>query len=296
MRDWENYVRAVVTRYKGRVRAYEIWNEPNLTRPDVYYSGSAEKLVELTKIAYQVIKSVDPSAKVVSPAPVAEVSRIEPFFRLGGGQYIDVFAAHFYAIPPEVLPKTIREFQDLMARYGIQDKEIWNTEQGYLSAAATNKQDYLVQHGGVFANRLGEAEYAAFLARSLVLEAANGISRSYWYDWDSAEMGLAGPNGNSPKAAAIAYAQMYRWLAGSSVAGCAPNGALWICELRKSGGRKAWMLWATTPVMANLPVEWGAQEYQDLSGRDVNFGSGHAVLVTPSPVLIKGDAGTWNAN
>jgi len=301
MRDWENYVRAVVTRYKGRVRAYEIWNEPNLFhpagRPGGYYSGSAEQLVELTKIAYQVIKSVDPSAKVVSPAPVAEVSRIEPFFRLGGGQYIDVFAAHYYAIPPEVLPKLIRQFRDMMTRYGVEDKELWNTEQGYvgyLSGPGINKQDYQVLQGGWMANRLGDAEYAAFLARSLVLEAANGISRSYWYDWDGGDMSLAGPKGNSPKAAAIAYAQMYRWMAGSSVAGCAPNGALWICEFRKSGGRKAWMLWATTPVMANLPVEWGSQEYQDLSGRDVNFGSSHAVLVTPSPVLIKGDAGTWN--
>src|SRR5512146_1799343 len=37
LQDWQDYVRAVVTRYQGRIQAYEIWNEANLAG---YSTGS----------------------------------------------------------------------------------------------------------------------------------------------------------------------------------------------------------------------------------------------------------------
>jgi len=44
LEDWRNYVRTVATRYKGRIKAYEIWNEPNLEN---FYSGTPEAMVDL---------------------------------------------------------------------------------------------------------------------------------------------------------------------------------------------------------------------------------------------------------
>ena len=40
--DWQDYVRQVATRYKGRIFAYEIWNEPNLQQ---YWIGNTDQLV-----------------------------------------------------------------------------------------------------------------------------------------------------------------------------------------------------------------------------------------------------------
>jgi hypothetical protein len=66
LKDWSEFLTALATRYKGRIQAYEIWNEPNLdrewgnTKPDpVAYSA-------LLKDGYQAIKAADPQALVIS--------------------------------------------------------------------------------------------------------------------------------------------------------------------------------------------------------------------------------------
>ncbi|MCL6430760.1 MAG: cellulase family glycosylhydrolase [Anaerolineae bacterium] len=67
---YAEFMRQMAARYKGRVQAYEIWNEQNLW----YEWGghghrlSAAKYVELLRAAYYAIKSVDPGAVVVSGA------------------------------------------------------------------------------------------------------------------------------------------------------------------------------------------------------------------------------------
>ncbi len=65
------YLRQMAARYKGRVQAYEIWNEENMARE---WGGlgnrlNAAKYVNLLKVAYTAIKSVDPGAMVISGAP-----------------------------------------------------------------------------------------------------------------------------------------------------------------------------------------------------------------------------------
>jgi hypothetical protein len=51
----------VAARFKERVRAYEIWNEPTYTMGDEVYSS-------LLKAAYPQIKAADPLASVVAMA------------------------------------------------------------------------------------------------------------------------------------------------------------------------------------------------------------------------------------
>lgn len=62
--DWTNYVKAVAKRYRGKIKYYQIWNEPADKR---FYYGSWTKLSWLCVTATAAIKSVDPSARVVSP-------------------------------------------------------------------------------------------------------------------------------------------------------------------------------------------------------------------------------------
>ena len=73
LEDWRNYVRTVATRYKGRIKAYEIWNEPNLEN---FYSGTPEVMVNLAREAYSVLKEVDPSIVVVLRANAISVGDI----------------------------------------------------------------------------------------------------------------------------------------------------------------------------------------------------------------------------
>jgi GH35 family endo-1,4-beta-xylanase len=68
MQDWQDYVTTVVTRYKGKIFAYEIWNEVDL---DGYWTGSVNQMVQIAQMAYQTIKQIDPAATVLSPSLVA---------------------------------------------------------------------------------------------------------------------------------------------------------------------------------------------------------------------------------
>jgi hypothetical protein len=64
--DWLDFLTAFVTRYKGRIRAYEIWNEPNLAREWCSKPPSPSAYAALLKASYDKIKSIDPNAMVVS--------------------------------------------------------------------------------------------------------------------------------------------------------------------------------------------------------------------------------------
>src|SRR5665213_1098357 len=98
--DWDNFVRALATRYKGRISSYELWNEPNAGG---YWSGSTEQMVELAQHAYTIIKSIDPGAIVTTPAasstgyPLAHDAWLEKYLSAGGGKYADVIAWHGYS-------------------------------------------------------------------------------------------------------------------------------------------------------------------------------------------------------
>ena len=60
--DYVDFVREVANRHKGRITAYQIWNEAN-TRS--FYEGDWTALAKLTRRAHDAIKLMDPSAQVV---------------------------------------------------------------------------------------------------------------------------------------------------------------------------------------------------------------------------------------
>jgi len=66
LKDWTDFLTAFATRYKGRVRAYQIWNEPNLAREWCKQPPNPEQYVQLLKASYQAIKRADPNALVIS--------------------------------------------------------------------------------------------------------------------------------------------------------------------------------------------------------------------------------------
>ena len=60
---WRNYVRSMAERYRGRIRYWEVWNEPDLAG---FNGMSLEEYVELQKAAYEEIQKVAPEAFVMS--------------------------------------------------------------------------------------------------------------------------------------------------------------------------------------------------------------------------------------
>lgn len=122
MNDWINAVRAIVTRYKGQVRQWELWNEPHLPGFSVFWRDTPEKFVELLKSGYETVKSVQPDSEVIIGGMT---SRYLPFYRellrLGGGPYFDWLGIHGRMQTPD-------GFYALDQKFGVKPKPWLNTE------------------------------------------------------------------------------------------------------------------------------------------------------------------------
>lgn len=293
LESWKQYVSKLVKRYRGRVKYYELWNEPYFDGPGkkAYYTGSVETMVEMARLAQAILRENDPGAKLVSPGFTHEPKLyLEKFLRAGGGAFCDVIAFHFYSSTPEKSFDKIRLVRELLGRFNMSDKPLWNTEQGYEIAPA----DQPVPGAGGFGVR-DLATLAAYVPRTLVLGAAAGLSRVAWYSWDPSPMGLFDDDAGQVNAAGRAYITSLRWLAGTTVSDCGPlSGKLWKCTLSR-GSRTAYMLWRADnePQGFLPPSDWRVVSIESLGSPEAELKGGNAVSASGSPVLLKTDRFPW---
>lgn len=97
-KDWFDFYTALVRRYRGRIRYYEVINEPNGTMP------VAEDYFRYLKLSYEIVKANDPDAKVVGICSTGDYGAdtgafIEKIGKLGGFKYFDILSFHPYAAP-----------------------------------------------------------------------------------------------------------------------------------------------------------------------------------------------------
>lgn len=245
LEDWERYVRTVATRYKGRVTAYEIWNEPNLPR---FFSGSPQELVRLTCAAQRTIKLVDPNAIIVSPAALGDygVVWLDKFLAAGGGNCFDVLGYHFYNKhkDPETHIVIFKSIRDTEHKYGSATKPIWNTEAGWLIESVQQKIDARVAGFENGARVLTRKEAPAIVARTFILHAAMGTERFYWYALDNDAMGLLERSG-AAKPAWRSYVQTANLLTNRMVKRCISNDSVWSCSINEGDRTVAIAMWVT---------------------------------------------------
>lgn len=308
MKDWANYIRTVATRYKGRISTYEIWNEPAFSEieatvengmPTHFFTGSAAKMVEMSRIAYTTLKEVDPSIIVVSPSVTNAgngLKRLETFLKLEGAKWADVIGYHYYVSPPEVTVSLTMGLRSLLNAYGVSDKPIWNTEMGYTFSRID--LGILPQPPkGDFRDILDYWTGAGYVARALILAAANGIDRVYWFNWDGEPphptMGLAGFAGRNPTLMTMTYKTVYDWLVGSSVKDCnrGSNG-VWSCSIDQ-GSRKGMLVWAEKGSAVWNAASFPAAAYEQVGRTDTAVSQGQGIVVTTLPILVKAEPLRW---
>jgi len=279
--DWDDFVRALVTRYKGRISSYEMWNEPNASG---YWTGTPAQMAELAAHAYGIIKSIDPAAVVTTPAAsstgwtLSHDAWMDEYLDAGGGKYADVIAWHGYsgrndrpALPPEELSAQIRALTAVLEKHHLGQMPIWNTEGGW------GKNDQLPD----------ESAQASFLMRWYLLQFTNGVARAYWYQWDNPNWGTLWREGTGNTPAAAAYQVVHDWISGTTAASpCRPrqSSKLWTCDLQKGTVlyRAAW----STSGEESFPDVNHVEAYWDSSGGK-HAVNGAPVMVGLQPILVK---------
>jgi len=271
--DWIVFVRTVATRYKGRITIYEIWNEANLKAH--YWTGSVEQMVSLVRTAHDVIKTIDPTAIIVSPSAttVYGLPWFSEFLSRGGGQYVDVIGYHFYVTPgpPEAMVELVEKLKDIMRANGVGNKPIWNTESGWLPP------------GPPIPDNIG----AAYLARSYILLWAEGVQRSYWYAWDDSGVSVRTTKADNatPTLAGQAFGTMQKWLVGTRMDWCREDASqTWTCQLNRDGSPE-WIVWnADRAVPFAAPPSWHVESVLPLLDAAHAFNDG--IVADQIPQLL----------
>ncbi len=276
IQDWRDYITAVGQRYQGRIRNYEIWNEPN---DPTYYSGTVPQLVQLTQEAYKILKSIDPSNTVVAPVPY-ETGYLDQLLQGGIVSYTDVIPFHIYTYtaPPETIGPTIANVRLIMAKDGVASLPFWDTE------------------GASGDTTVSELQGAAYIVRRYLVDLAYGSARYDWYTWSKGSTFCAATEENNPQQltkAGVAFGILERWLTGASLTGVAIDAAgTWQMSFTLAGGTPALIVWnPSSSVQFSIP-SW----VQAATALDIFNGStavqGSTITVNAYPLLLSGFNGT----
>ena len=242
---WKNYVAAIAGYASGRIKYWEVWNEP---KNAYYWNGTVAQLVRMAKDAREVILSIDPQAVMLTPPSHGPWQTL--YFAAGGPQYADVITYHGYVYKSGCVgyPIASDELQIIsgvravMATYGQSDKPLWDTETSWGVTGASCFYDQDLQ--------------SAFLAQLLMLHWSAGVERVFWYQYNNQQNGtLWTPNSNSHHRnlpgtlhkAGVAYEQVYKWMGGVTMNGsCSVSRTTWTCDFSGSDGYVAQAVWDTS--------------------------------------------------
>jgi hypothetical protein len=309
---WTNYVRALVTRYSpanwGGVRgiaAYQVWNEANVVN---FWTGTPLQMAQLTKAAWNTVKSVDRGALVLSPAYASRISeQIKGIKRFAfawvdgvpAWKYTDAISLNLYPLEkygttlgtPEKSMALLAQARTLLGYGGVPaSKPIWNTEINYGMKSVGSRP-------------ISAEAQAAYVLRTFLLNAANGVQRVDWYAWDMGYLPngttlgntrLTDPaNGTTPTLAGKAFGLAQSWLlkgtlvgATSSAKPCAKDRAgTYTCVIRYNRGFKR-VYWNPTKKVTVLAAK-GATYKVGIYGVRKAVKSRAKVTVDYRPVLVR---------
>ena len=201
-----DFLTALATRYKGRIDAIQIWNEPNLAREWGDRPPNAAQYTQMLKASYQAVKAADPNMIVITAgmAPTGTCCDIavpdDQFYRemyqaMGGNSdgYFDMLGVHGagFAAPPEASPdetaaneaqyggerffafRHIEDIRQIMVENGDADKRVVVLEFGWTNDNRPDSPYYWHGAGG----GIDEPTKAAYLRRAYEYAANN------WQPW-----------------------------------------------------------------------------------------------------------------
>ncbi len=189
--DFARYVVAAVSRYRGTVSYWQVWNEPDIHG---FWRGSAEQYAELLIVSYHAVKAANPASWVVlgglaqgGDHQPAFLDRVLTVCRQRGEPCFDIMAFHTNFRTLRAIRDQFDRNRRTLAQYGF-DRPIWITESSYTSDP---RFQTVPGYEG------GEASQARYLEDALTLSMSLGAQRVFWAELsdynarDAAAGGLA---------------------------------------------------------------------------------------------------------
>ena len=195
--DFNFFMGEMAKRYKGRVQAYEIWNEQNLAHENGGRVANALFYMDMLVGASNAIRANDPSAIIVSGAPsstetnlasvaISDITFLDQMFsdpRFNSA--VDIVGVHpgghsnppdtywpsnpgpgpHYVTSKEFYFRRVEDVRALMVRKGLGDKKVWVTEFGW--ATKNNTKGY------EFGNYISFQQQADYIVRAFQLARTN---------------------------------------------------------------------------------------------------------------------------
>lgn len=163
------FAEAGVSHFKGRGILWELWNEPNHStfwKPD----SNVGDYVKLAKAVYPRVKRADSTALLLGPALAGwDFDYLEEAFKKGLLDSLDAISVHPYgsSIPEDayLYYSTIRALVSKYARAGRRFPVV-SGEWGYSAI-----------------NHITVERQSQYIAREFLVNLANDIPLSIWYDW-----------------------------------------------------------------------------------------------------------------
>lgn len=197
LQDYGDFCGAIAERYRGRIAAYQVWNEPNLSREWGDEAPDPAAYTEMLKICYEAIKEADPEAIVISaglaptgtnlPLAMPDSEYLQGMYEAGAADYFDVLGlnAPGYKAAPEVSPdeaettaeygggrwfafRHVEDMRAIMEANGDSDKQVAILEMGWTTDRFN--PDYAW-------HAVTEAEQADYLVR------AYEYAAEHWRPW-----------------------------------------------------------------------------------------------------------------
>jgi O-antigen ligase len=160
--EFGRFVETTVNRYKGKVKYFQLWNEPNLEAEWNAKKVDPAAYTQLLKIGYQAAKRVNPDSVIIAAAlaptdqnspefnNLNELVYLDRMYQAGAQAYFDVMAAQIYGLgyspefrytEPDFKYKDLKrvnfsrvvDLRAVMEKWGDFAKPVWATEYGWLS-------------------------------------------------------------------------------------------------------------------------------------------------------------------
>jgi hypothetical protein len=159
--DFADFVGAVVGRYKGRVRYYQIWNEPNIYPEWGEQQVNPEDYAKMLCAAYTRAKLIDPHIVIIAaalapnieqsgypPGGLSDLIYFQRMYNAGAGKCFDIASAQGYGLFSGPADRRLnwREtnvarhvlMRDIMVSNGDAHKPIWLAEVNWNASPTCN--------------------------------------------------------------------------------------------------------------------------------------------------------------